>query len=243
MEIKSRMYTKAKTWNPFKGCLFQCVYCKPSFQKQAKRQKQKCMDCYKYVPHCHETRLQKVPSGEIIFVCGNGDISFCDREFTLKIIKSIKEHNMRCPHKTYYFQSKRPAYFEDFLMEFPNNVILLTTLETNRDSGYDKVSRAPLPSERCRQFLNLDYPRKVVTIEPVMDFDVDVFPQWIVDLHPEYVWLGYNSRHTQVQVPEPSEDKFRELVRMLAIAGVQIRGKELRGVEIDSPPVKCDQWH
>ena len=33
-------------------------------------------------------------------------------------------------------------------------------------AGYYQVSKAPPPSERYRQFLDLDYARKVVTIEP-----------------------------------------------------------------------------
>jgi len=125
-----------------------------------------------------EYELPSPPSGvKIVFVCGYGDISFCNPKFTLKIIEKIKEHNKRCSYKTHYFQSKRPAYFKEFLSEFPENVILLTTMETNRDSGYRKVSKAPLPSKRYKQFLELDYPRKVVTIEPVMDFDLEVFSQ------------------------------------------------------------------
>lgn len=124
----------------------------------------------------------------------------------------MKEHNRRSPDKTYYFQSKRPKYFEQFLDDFPENVILLTTLETNRDEGYGKISKAPVPSKRYRQFLNLDYPRKVVTIEPLMDFDRDVFPEMIVDLDPEYV---YNSRSRQVQLLEPSPEKVRKLTRAL----------------------------
>ena len=96
--------------------------------------------------------MAKIPGAAIIFVCGNADLSFCKASFTRKIIEAVNQHSQRCPHKTFYFQSKKPAYFEPFLAEFPANVILLTTLETNRDAGYDEVSKAPLPSERYRQF-------------------------------------------------------------------------------------------
>jgi len=153
----SNMYDEAKTWNPFKGCAFKCVYCTPSFQRQSKCQRRLCLNCYTYTPHCHEDRLSKIPSAQIIFVCGNADISFCPPDFTQRIIERIVEHNGRAPHKTYYLQSKRPAYFEPFLAALPNNVILLTTLETNRDDGYDAISRAPPPSVRCEQFKLLDY--------------------------------------------------------------------------------------
>jgi DNA repair photolyase len=227
------MYAEARTWNPFKGCRFDCVYCTPSFQKQSKRQKQLCQDCYHYRPHCHEDRLDKIPSARIIFVCGNADISFCPSDFTRRIIDRIREHNLRTRRKTYYLQSKRPAYFQPFLGELPDNVILLTTLETNRDDGYDLISKAPVPSVRYEQFKALKYPRKVVTIEPVLDFDLKTFVAWIRSIRPEYVWLGFNSKPESVRLPEPSEEKVQKLASRLRGAGIEVRGKTLRGVKLD----------
>jgi hypothetical protein len=231
---KSNMYAEAKTWNPFKGCRFDCTYCGPSFQQQSKRQKQLCGKCYKYAPHCHEDRLTKIPSASIVFVCGNGDISFCPPPFTRRIMDAVAQHKSRNAQKAFYFQSKRPEYFEQFLSRLPKNVILVTTLETNRDAGYEAVSKAPPPTERYRQFKELEYPRKVVTIEPVMGFDEDVFPQWIIDLKPEYVWLGLNSK-PKVKLPEPSPQKLRKLVKVLVRAGIEVRGKELRGLDLGIP--------
>ena len=229
MSTNGSMYAATATWNPFKGCGFDCTYCEPTFKAQAKRQKHNCQKCYDYVPHYHEERLEKsLPSEQTIFVCGNADLSFCKPVFTRRIIDRIKQ----CPSKTFYFQSKQPAYFVPFLSEFPTNAILLTTLETNRDEGYRAVSKAPVPSERYRQFKALDYPRKVVTIEPVMDFDLDIFARWIRDLHPEYVWLGFNSHPKAAPLPEPSLDKVERFMGLLAKAGIEIRGKELRGVTI-----------
>ncbi len=49
-EKPSNMYAGAKTWNPFKGCQFDCTYCVPSFQRQAKRQLHNCQKCYGYTP-------------------------------------------------------------------------------------------------------------------------------------------------------------------------------------------------
>ena len=114
MTAKSNMYTNVKTWNPFKGCLFDCEYCKPSFQLQAKRQKNRCMDCYNFIPHTHPDRLDKIPSAETIFVCGNGDISFCVPQFTVKIIDSIKNNLSKHKDKIFFMQSKRPEYFHQF---------------------------------------------------------------------------------------------------------------------------------
>jgi hypothetical protein len=168
MTETTNMYPEEKTRNAPSGCEFNCTYCVPSFQRQSKRQKNRCADCYTYTSHCHEDRLDKIPSAKIIFVCGNGDISFCPPDFTRQMVERIVEHNKRAPHKTYYLQSKEPAYFEPFLSELPDNVILLTTLETNRDAGYEAISKAPPPSVRYQQFKALDYPRKGVTIEPLL---------------------------------------------------------------------------
>jgi hypothetical protein len=111
-------------------------------------------------------------------------------------------------------------------------VILLTTLETNRDEGYGDISKAPPPSERYRQFKALKYPRKVVTIEPVMDFDTKVFAGWIRSLRPEYVWLGLNSKPESLTLPEPSPEKLLAFAKMLVDAGIEIRAKDLRGMEL-----------
>lgn len=224
-----RMYSGTKTWNPFKGCEFGCTYCIPSFQRQAKRQKQNCLDCYHYRPHYHEERLSRIPSADIVFVCGNGDISFCEPDFTRRIIDHIKRHNGRSPHKRYYFQSKQPEYLEQFLDDFPSNVILVTTLETNRDAGYEEVSRAPGPSERYQQFKDLDWPQKVVTVEPIMDFDFEVFSRWLVDLNPLYVWIGFNSRPKEVHLPEPSRERTQQLIEYLDNSNIVVRKKDLRG--------------
>jgi hypothetical protein len=231
------MYAEAKTWNPFKGCEFACTYCKPSFQQQSKRQKRLCQDCYNYSPHCHETRLDKIPSADVIFVCGNADISFCPPDFTRRIIERIRRHSGRSRTKTFYFQSKKPECFEPLLEDFPANVILLTTLETNRDAGYEAISKAPPPSDRYEQFRALNFHRKVVTIEPLLDFDLRTFAAWIRSIQPEYVYLGFNSKPTSVTLPEPSEVKVQRFVDRLSDAGIEIRGKTLRGVKL---PVRND---
>lgn len=232
MSEPSNMYAEAKTWSPFKGCKFDCVYCEPSFKRQSKRQKRRCQNCYNYTPHCHEERLRKIPSARIVFVCGNADISFCPPDFTRRIIARIVEHNSRAPQKTYYLQSKRPAYFEPFLNELPENVILLTTLETNRDEGYELISKAPLPSVRYEQFRSLSYLRKAVTVEPVLDFDLGAFVDWVRSIRPEYVWLGFNSKPQSVKLPEPSETKVQRFAEQLLEAGIEVRGKTLRGVKL-----------
>ena len=176
--------------------------------------------------------MGKIPSSEIVFVGGMGDISHCDPANFRLIIDEIHRKNRRRrknkPEQTFYFQSKRPEYFKQFLGELPKNAVLLTTLETNRDEGYDQISQAPVPSERYRQFLELAYPRKVVTIEPVMDFDHKTFLEWIVQIKPEYVYLGFNSKPKAVQLPEPTPQKFFDFIAALKQHGIQVHLKNDR---------------
>jgi len=124
--------------------------------------------------------------------------------------------------------------------EFPENAILLTTLETNRDRGYGEISGAISPTERFYQFLQLDYPRKVLTVEPICDFDMEPFVDMISLLNfqgaLEYVWIGFNSKPEEVQLPEPSEEKVQRLIRRLEHKGIEVRGKELRGLYVSSNP-------
>jgi hypothetical protein len=214
---RSNMYDGAKTWSPFKGCLFDCIYCRYSFQKDAKRLQQICQTCYDYKPHFHPERLSKIPSAKIIFACGHSDLSFAEPEQIIKIIDAIKERDR--PGQTFYFQSKAPACFKPFLKDFPDNVVLLTTLETNRDEGYQAISKAPPPSIRFEQFKALEYPRKVLTLEPLLKFDHNVMVEMVREVNPEYVWLGINSkrRFKALQaLPEPTADEFWTLHDVLS---------------------------
>lgn len=189
--------------------------------------------CLTYEPHEHPERV-KIPSKPIIFVDGNGDITFARPEFVRETIGIIVVHARRCPRKIFYFQSKNPACLNQYLDDLApikDQVVLVTTLETNRDAGYDKISKAPLPSRRFKDFLALQWPNKIVTIEPVMEFDFDIFVDWIKAIGPRVVYLGYNSRPLKVQLPEPTQEKFWALRQALS-QFTEVRLKETRGVEL-----------
>lgn len=232
--MPSEMYPETKTWNRSVGCLYDCIYCKPSFQRQLKRVARhiNCEACDTYEPHNHPERTT-IPSFPIVFVYGTGDIAFYDPSQVRTTFEIIDHHKPRM-FKLYYFQSKNPVCFNRYLDWFKANtdkIILLTTLETNRDEGYDKISKATPPSQRFRDFKNLDYPRKVVTIEPVLDFDLEEFFGWIVSLRGlEYVWFGFDSK--KCGLPEPSEEKAQRFVDELQACGIEVRGKTLRGIKL-----------
>lgn len=60
----------------------------------------------------------------------------------------------------------------------------------------------------------------------------------ITEAEPEFVWIGYNSKPKAVRLPEPSLEKTAELIRLLKASGIQVRGKNLRGLELVGGDVK-----
>lgn len=224
-EKTGNMYElSAHQWNPFVGCRFDCAYCKTSFQAQAKRQKHKCLACYDFTPHEHPERLDvSLPATkymQFIFTCANGDVSFCSTEYLERIVARIRKEKQ----KTFLIQSKNPSTFNR--VSFPPNVVLGTTIETNRGELCQAFGKAPPPSKRQRDLAAVEHPLKMVTIEPVMDFDLDTMLEWMKEIKPAMVWIGYDSRNTKL--PEPELAKVRELAWGLTASKIVVVLKTIR---------------
>ena len=222
---KNMYKLSVKQWNPYVGCLHNCIYCEASFQAQLKRwAKKSCSNCYKFIPHAHPERLnRRLPRTgfmQFIFTCSNGDVAFCPTDYFDKILDMIRFHE----DKWFLIQSKNPATFNRTVL--PMNVIVGTTIETNRDDLYDGISDAPLPSQRYRDFLQVDHPYKMVTCEPVIDFDVDTMIKWIGSINPVMIWLGYDSKKNCL--PEPELRKVQILHWTLSRQGFVVILKTMR---------------
>jgi len=226
MKKKSNMYKlSASQWNPYAGCEHECIYCQSSFQRQLKRwAKKSCPRCYDFVPHAHPERLgQSLPNTrymQFIFTCSSGDIAFCDDRYLEKIIDVIRQR----PNKTFLIQSKDPQTFNRAV--FPKNVILGATVETNRDELAEAISKAPKPTQRYEDFLDVRHDLKMVTIEPVMDFDMNILVDWIENINPCMVWLGYDSGKNRL--PEPELAKVQSLHWELGRRGFAVVLKTIR---------------
>lgn len=228
MKKKNNMYKlSVKQWNPFVGCRYDDIYCEGSFKRQLKRWakgKGKCPECVRFEPHEHDLRLdQKLPNTrymQFIFVCANGDVAFCKTPYLKRIIGRIREEK----NKTFLIQSKNPKTFNRVI--FPKNVILGTTLETNRDKMCEAISKAPKPSKRYKDFLEVKHSPKMVTIEPVMSFDLNVMINWIENINPCMVWLGYDSGKNHL--PEPRLEEVKNLYWELGRRGFTVILKRIR---------------
>ena len=190
------------TWNPLAGqCKHECTYCymKRSFLGNLKK--------YEGEVRLFEEELElDLGSNKTIFVGSATDIfgKWVPDEAIKKILDYCRNFS-----NIYLFQSKNPARFVEFLDMLPKNSIIATTLETNRD--YNGISKAPSPSERYKDFLSIKYKRKMVSIEPVIDFDLDEFLFWIKKIKPEFVSIGADSKNNDLK--EPSSKKINDLIK------------------------------
>lgn len=223
------MYKLSVTqWNIHPGCEFGCVYCKPSFQAQLKRWgKRNCQECYDYTPHEHPERLnQPLPKTkymQFIFVGANSDPAFYSTDYMEKIVARIR----REPHKNFLIQSNQPSTFNR--VKWPDNVILGTTVNTNRTELYKGISRAPPPPLRVSELAKIDHPLKMLTFEPILDFDIPAMVEYAEIVNPCMIWMGYDTKNCGL--PEPSLDKFMKLYWELGRRGFTVILKHVKGVD------------
>ena len=227
-----------KSLNWFVGCRHNCVYCKPSFQAQMKRQLHNCKSCYLFEPHAHLERLQKAPpktnDGEFIFFPSSGDPTFASKEQWKEAIQFAKKYWNR----TLLIQSKDPACFilHDFPKLnpcYPENVILGTTMETDTSyfsgtpskfESYSQISEAPEPYWRYVAMIKVVHCRKEVTIEPILQFG-KLFARMIREINPEFVYVGYDNHNCRL--PEPSLADTKALIKQLETF-TEVRLKTIR---------------
>jgi protein gp37 len=125
-------------------------------------------------------------------------------------ITSVLDYCKKFPENTYLFQTKNPLRFTDFRDELISmNCVLGTTIETNR-TGFSYNS--PTILERIRG-MEIKGFRKMITIEPIIDFDVIPLIEMIERTNPEFVNIGADSKNHNL--PEPSAFKIEQLIKSL----------------------------
>ena len=80
-----------------------------------------------------------------------------------------------------------------------------------------------MPEKRYQDFANLKHPKKMVTIEPVMDFDIKKMLYWLIDIYPIQINIGADSGGNHL--PEPSTKKLKLLVDRLMHLGLKVHLK------------------
>ena len=150
-------------------------------------------------------------------------------------IEYILAHVELYPKNTYLFQTKNPARLLKWYGRLPSPAILGTTIETNFSVG--QWSKAPHPRKRYEAMLELRHeiddcfgygqegePDKLMlTIEPIMKFNLDELSSWIIELKPDFINIGADSKHHGL--PEPTKDEVMALVKVLGDNGITVNKK------------------
>jgi DNA repair photolyase len=188
------------TWNPIRGkCPHDCLYCYMKVYPQ---------------PELHFAEKEMgtaLGGGNFIFVGSSTDM-WCEEvpsQWILDTLKHCREYANR-----YLFQSKNPARFLKFIGSFPPNTILGTTIETTAYQS-PNYSKAPAPLGRAEAMIKLrvnGIPR-MVSIEPIMDFDLKIMVELITLIRPEFISVGADSKGHNL--PEPNRLKTKELLNSL----------------------------
>jgi len=225
------MYPWAYTWNPLAGeCPHKCTFCYVS-KKVAPWLKRMGNEKFYGEPRLVDSEFKTklvVPGGYIVFVESCGDLFAYGVEESViwRVLSYIKHY----PQTTFLLQTKNPERFFDF--NIPQNCILGTTIETNRFSDNYNFSKAPSVKERYAVFRILNRNRAIdgskvyrlmVSIEPIMDFNLDILVKWIHEIEPEFVSIGADSGKNNL--PEPSGQKLNQLICRLE-EFTEVRKKE-----------------
>ena len=223
------------TWNPIKGkCFHDCSYC---YMK-------------KIVPNPTPIKLvqgeltDSFPENSFIFIDSSADLfakdvpdewienvlNFCDR--TTQPIQASKRPQ-------FLIQTKNPQRILDFI-DHPlfalgrNQVVVCTTIETNR-YYLEIMNNAPLPQQRAEAMAKITERgiKTYVTIEPIMDFDLDEMVALIKMCKPEQVNIGRNTNQC-VTLPEPTRLAVVNLIfHLICSTKIKIK-KNLDGEKMTS---------
>ena len=183
------------TWNAIKGkCSHGCSYCymKPFWKSEV---------------HLDEKEL-KTDLGKNNFLFVGSSTDMFANDVPSEWIKKVFEHCIEYSN-TYLFQSKNTKRLYEFWNWFPTGVIIGTTAETNRNTSF---SKAPNTHQRLIWLSKINT-RRMITIEPILEFDLKQFVQWIKNVEPEFVNIGADSKGHKL--PEPSSKEIGHLISEL----------------------------
>ena len=202
-----------QTWNPISGCSHNCVYCYA--RRLAETRLKHCPRYMRgFIPRLNENEFnRRFKDGEFVFVVDMGDLfsTSIPKDWIFRVLRYVEKF----PKTHFLFLTKNPARYSEFIDYFSENCYLGATIETNRDDLYKeyRISRAPPPSSRYRAMVELDWDKKFISIEPILDFNLDIFVKWIREIDPLIVYIGYDNYNNGL--PEPKLAKTLKLVEEL----------------------------
>jgi DNA repair photolyase len=195
------------TWNPLIGkCPHGCIYCSTNkfyYPELIKR-------------YTGEIRLDEkalkdnLGIGNYIFVCAQNDL-FAEG-VPKEMINRILDHCRKYPKNKYFFQTKNPSKMMYF--NLPKETVICTTIESDMFYRHIMVSSL-IPYERGKymEILSDCGYETFVTIEPIMQFNLNILVNLIKVCRPTMVNVGADSGRNNL--PEPSRNEIIELISEL----------------------------
>jgi len=209
MSKKSRMFSFITGCeNPLGGkCPYGCVYCWAQGEKGLvnKYEMKKYTGNARLVPHILKKRFSE---GDFIFVVDMRDMFSPDvpDDMLLEIFDWIRKND----EARFLFLTKNPRRYIKVIesgWDFPSNVVLGATIESNRD--FLDISKAPPQSDRLYWMYKLSKMENVkndlfISIEPILEFDFQEFYEVLRKINPWKIAVGYDNYG--YKLPEPSLD-------------------------------------
>lgn len=202
-QSKGNMYDfVTHAWNTVKGnCEHDCSYC---YMKRWGKLNPIRFD---------EKELRTdLGSDNFIFVGSSTDL-FANNVPDAWIKKTLKHCDSHS--SLYLFQTNNPSRFLDYIdaCVISDKSVLCTTIETNRYYP-DIMGACPKQRERAEAMADVsDVIKCYVTIEPIIDFDLDEMVELIRMCNPTQVNIGADSGGNKL--PEPSKGKLLALIAEL----------------------------
>ena len=189
------------TWNPVRGkCAYNCSYCYVKKWGEPG------------LIHLDERELRAdLDEGNYIFVCSGCDLFH--KDMSKQWIDRVMDWTAYFPDNQYLWHTKNPNRALDFQGRFHDRDMLCVTIESNRD--YPDISAAPPPYQRFANLYLWEKPY-MLTIEPVLDFDIFYFTKLIVHTGknlPVQINIGADSGNNHL--PEPSREDVLDLITEL----------------------------
>ncbi len=158
-------------------------------------------------PRLDESELNEdMGEGKFIFV--GSSIDMWHDEINPGWLDRVMRHLQEYPHNTYLLQSKVPANFIKWIDTFPElfwslDIMFATTIESNIDHKISKGHSPYVRAEAMRHLANRGY-KTMVTVEPVLRFDVGRFVELLEYTKATKYTLGADSKGHKL--PEPSAE-------------------------------------
>jgi DNA repair photolyase len=206
-----------QTWNPLAGeCLHKCSYCwARALEERYPRLKEK----YCGNPRIIQKELKRINSfkeTDFIFVCDMTDLF--GHWVPYELIQEILNCISTSPAK-FLLLTKNPARYKFFFI--PQNCVCGATIE----SDIDHELTGPPERERMLAMANLKHGRKMVSVEPVMDFTPD-FPTDLLYMGLEFVAIGYDNYSNGLDEPELQD--VEAMIHSFENRGIKVYRKTLR---------------